>query len=332
MSLNVNLSWPSEFVIKTHHFNQYKLPTEWLEHAYKNKWFKPFVSEELGGLNCTITDGLEILTFTNSIFGGLGWSVNLGAGANYFSGFFNDKGAQQIFKNENTVLAGSGNIADFFEKTEGGFLASGKGKKATGSAHATHFTFNGEHNGKTISCVIPKEKVTVLQDWELFGLKASSSFGYTFKDVFIPEEHTFEIDKIKGNIHSDVHKIPFDLFAKLSMSAAAIGLANGVLQEVKTLSSLHARIKKSQTQLAKKLFELKSELLTVANKTQSATKNNQPLPNNEVDLLIKSVGKQLFQAVNALYYDAGLIMADEKQVLHHKYKDFMLGIQHFLFK
>lgn len=332
MNLNASLSWPSEFTIETHHFNRFQLPKEWLEHAYKNKWFKPFVSEELGGLNCTITEGLEILIFTNTIFGGLGWSVNLGAGANYFSGFFDDKGAQQIFTNSNSVLAGSGNIADVFNKAEGGYLASGKGKKATGSTHATHFTFNGELDGKTISCVIPKEKVTVLQDWELFGLKASSSFGYTFKDVFIPEEHTFEIDKIKGNIHCDVHKIPFDLFAKLCMSAAAIGLANGVLQEAKTIPTLQVRIKKSLATLTKLLTKLEDELLTLANQTHFAAKNNQPLPSNEVDLLIKSVGKQLFQAVNALYYDAGLIMADEKQVLHHKYKDFMLGVQHFLLK
>lgn len=326
-------SWPTQFKVKTHHFNQYELPKEWLKHAFDHKWFKPFVAKEYNGMGCSIGEGLKLLIYTNSIFGGLGWCVNLGAGANYFSGFFNNEGATKIFNKDNAVLAGSGNIATEFKAVEGGFIASGLGTKATGALHATHFTFNGKlEDGSFISCCIEAKDVTILKDWKLFGLKASSSFGYEFKNVFVPHSSTFQIDVFKNASTTSVHYIPFDVFAKLCMSASAIGLAKGLLQTAEADNSIASRATKSLIKLQEKVRNHTQSLQHQAELVSKQIAEKADAPSTQVNDLITHIGRDLFECVNNLYFEAGLVMADENKVVHHKYKDFMLGIQHFLFK
>ena len=59
---------------------------------------------------------------------------------------------------------------------------------------------------------------------------------------------------------------------------------------------------------------------------------NQSLTSEPIAVLVKETALALFNAVNQLYFDAGLLMADERKPAHHQYKDFMLAIQHSIFK
>ena len=87
------------------------LSPELLEKAYKNKWFKAFVLNKWGGLEATLAEGLQIIQSCSKLNGSFGWCINLGAGANYFSGFYSEAGANKIFSDPKCVLAGSGGLA-----------------------------------------------------------------------------------------------------------------------------------------------------------------------------------------------------------------------------
>lgn len=320
-------------VPKLKHFLQKELPNKWLNFAYDHKWFKIFVAEKYGGYECDFPEALSIIQKASSLMGSFGWAINLGAGANYFSGFYNNKGAKQIFSSEKTVLAGSGTLAKKVKEVSGGIIISGEWPKATGANHATHFTANAQlKDGTILSCTLTPDQVKLRDEWELFALKPTSSFAYEAKNAFIPYEYTFEMNKLGGAAHTPIHNMPFDVFGRFCMSAALIGLAEGVANELKGYDL------KPKAQDA--LSILRGQIVTATSKMYGLAEVNWELALEKAEnfptLVIQNmagvIGKNLFNAVNEVYFYVGLAMADEQSILHQRYKDFMLGAQHYLLK
>jgi len=309
------------------------LPDQLLNKAFNKAWFKLFVRKEFNGLQLSLPDGLEELQNACQINGSLGWCVNLGAGANYFSGFFSGKGAKKIFTNAECVLAGSGGLAEIVEEVENGFLISGKWGKATGAIHATYFTCNGIlPSGETVSFAISKDQVRLIDDWQLFGMKQSSSLGFATEKAFVPSEFVFRINEPEIESSYEIHHLPFNCFAQFSMTAAIIGLAEGIIQNI-TPSELKEVAQKSLAELKNYCDNTAKTLKRTAEKVWGQLpKKATDIDTLEIENLVKQTGIEIFQKVNQLYFDAGLIMADEKHLAHESYKDFMLAIQHSIFK
>ncbi len=309
------------------------LPEQLLSKAYKNGWFKLFVKKEFNGLQLSLPDGLEELRKACQINGSLGWCVNLGAGANYFSGFFSEEGAKKIFTNPECVLAGSGGLAETVEEVENGFLISGKWGKATGALHATYFTCNGVlPNGETVSFAISKDQVRLIDDWNLFGMEQSSSLGFVTEKAFVPSEFVFRINEPEIKTSYEIHHLPFNSFAQFSMTAAIIGLAEGITQNLNP-SELKESAQKSLSELKTYCDNTAKTLKRTAKKVWDQLPNKATdIDALEIENLVKQTGIEIFQKVNQLYFDAGLLMANKKHPVHESYKDFMLAIQHSIFK
>ena len=183
------------------------LGPELLNLIYKNNWFHIMVPESLGGLECELPQIVRLLESLCWADANFGWCVNLGGGANMFSGYLEKGAAQQIFNSEETCCAGSGAISGTATKVEGGYSISGNWKYASGSAHATHFTANcfilDENNNKQLengkavfkSFIFPREQVDIKDTWHVIGLKATSSNDFEVHDVFVPENCTFSLIK-----------------------------------------------------------------------------------------------------------------------------------------
>src|SRR5690554_6949111 len=141
-------------------YQQLFLNEDKLKHCYDQKWFKIFVPKSYQGLELSMREGCKVLKEIAKLQGGLGWTVNLGAGANWFSGFFEGEVARNLFSTEGAVIAGSGFTNGNWIETEGAYEISGEWSKCTGANHASLFslTANNEQKGpKTF--VVPREAV-----------------------------------------------------------------------------------------------------------------------------------------------------------------------------
>lgn len=309
------------------------LPKEFLEKAYAEKWFKIFVSKKFNGLETTLPEGLAIIRLANQMMGSFGWCINLGSGANYFSGFYNLSGAEKVFLNKTCVLAGSGGLASRIEEVEGGYLVSGKWGKATGTAHATFFTCNGIlPNGEKVSLTLNRKDITIHKDWNLFAMKLSSSYGFSAENAFVSYDMLFRINEPIEDTSYAIHQLKFESFAAFCMCSAAIGLAEGIVEKIKN-EELKPNVKLALSELEKCIQEKQNGLEILALDAWNLLNENPTQnPSEEILSYVKITGKQLFIGVNELYYSAGLVMADESKNVHHQYKDFMLAIQHSIFK
>ena len=309
------------------------LSPELLEKAYKNKWFKAFVLNKWGGLEATLAEGLQIIQSCSKLNGSFGWCINLGAGANYFSGFYSEAGANKIFSDPKCVLAGSGGLATEVKQVEGGFLVSGKWSKATGTDHATYFTCNGKlPSGEAVSLTLDLKDVHVYKNWNLSGMKSFSSFGFSVNEAFVSNDFVFRINGSNQSVSYGIHQLPFEVFAQFCMTAAALGLSDGIIEKLK--GELLKPAAEASLETLKVLIEDKSnKLKELADRIWGEIQvKKKALTTEPIAVLVKETGVLLFNAVNQLYFDAGLLMADERKLAHHQYKDFMLAIQHSIFK
>ncbi|MBO0714892.1 MAG: hypothetical protein J2P59_09050 [Acidimicrobiales bacterium] len=133
---------------------------------------------------------------------GTGWGVTLGAHhALVIGSHFSEEGQREIF----------GPSGDFrcphrppprgrARPVDGGYVVSGTWDYCSGIAHATHFMGNalagpgdGDEGETNLAVVIPRDQVTVLDDWgngSILGMNSSGSNSVTVEEVFVPTHCT----------------------------------------------------------------------------------------------------------------------------------------------
>ena len=89
------------------------------------------------------------------------------------------------------------------QPADGGYVVSGTWDYCSGIAHATHFMGNAMVAGTTdrITAVMPREQVTVLDDWgggAMLGMSSSGSNSVRVEEVFVPAHRTAPADWTHG--------------------------------------------------------------------------------------------------------------------------------------
>lgn len=314
-----------------------RLKESWIELLTTEKSFHLFVPKQFGGLELSMSQGVLALTSVAKIHGSLGWVLNLGAGANYFSGFFEEEVALELFKNSSTILAGSGGATGTAREINKKYIINGKWDKCTGAAHASHFTFNAVHkDGRISSFVIPRAEVTTQNNWPIVGLKATSSFGLTIQNQIVKEQHRFIIGELKNNFNYSVFQLDFEVFARLCMSASYIGIVdcfvryyeNQLLErkidETAGLKNIKKLLASSQSSLQEcaHLFDQLKELNPKEKETAEKLLYSH-LPEKHAEL---------FMLVQMIYLEAGMSITQESNLIHWAYRDVLTAIHHYMLK
>ncbi|MCM4151213.1 acyl-CoA dehydrogenase [Arenibacter sp. N53] len=208
----------------------------------ENLW-SLWVPRTYGGLELSLTEGLDKLKELARIDASLGWTVTLCSGANYFIGNLKEFKARDIFLNSKVpvCLGGSGGVSGTAVICDDHYSISGKWRYATGAPYLTHFTLNAEifENGnkfinddgspKVLSFVIPKDGVQIIEDWNAMGLKASATHSFEVKDLMVHNDCSFRYNE--NYLPHPIFKIPFGLFADLTLWVNYIGMAEHLLEE-----------------------------------------------------------------------------------------------------
>jgi alkylation response protein AidB-like acyl-CoA dehydrogenase len=158
-------------------------------------------------------------------------ALAVGTGAAYLD----DEAVSELFGKERLpVIAGQGTRPGKAVPTRGGFQLSGSWSFASGIKHGTHIHTLGVIEGinEPRIFVLPVEKATLIENWDVLGLRATGSIDYRIDDVFVPEGYTHfaltETPKRGGSLYS----IGVIGFAIICHSAWACGIGRRVLDEI----------------------------------------------------------------------------------------------------
>ncbi len=209
-----------------------------LDLIHKKRWFQVLVPEQAGGLEWTMPEVVRLFEALAWADGALGWCVNLGAGANIFAGYLQPETAESVFHDPAVSIAGSGAISGTARKNHDGYIATGTWKYASGAAHATHFTANcyivddydiplQDAQGEPLyrSFLFRADQVKVLDTWNSYGLKASSSHDFEVREQLVPEQNTFSLSGPSVFAKGPLYRFPFLQMAELNMTAMLTGMA-----------------------------------------------------------------------------------------------------------
>ncbi len=149
--------------------------------------------------------------------------------------FLSDAAVSELFgKSRLPVIAGQGTRPGNAVPKGDGFMLSGSWSFASGIKHGTHIHTLGviEGTGEARIFVLPVEKATLIENWDVLGLRATGSIDYRIDSVFVPEGYThpalIDIPKRGGGLYT----IGVIGFAIMCPSAWACGIGRGVLDEL----------------------------------------------------------------------------------------------------
>lgn len=271
--------------IRKHAFeteNAKSIAPETLSLIYEQQWFQALVPKAFGGLELPLPEAVRLFEALAKADANIGWCVNLGAGANMFSGYLDEQTARTIFNAPTTCCAGSGAVSGTAKKTNDGYLLSGRWKYASGANHATHFTANAwlldewdnaiVENGEPVfrSFIIPADQIINHKNWDAVGLRATSSNDFEARSVFVPFDRTFTLLKPSSFANGPVYHFPFSTMAVVNMTCMMTGIALHFLDEYEQMAALkkplHSTVLLKENPIAKAIAgKISAEFMTARN-------------------------------------------------------------------
>jgi len=333
------------------------LPDEILQLIYNERWFQVLVPKVCGGLEYTLPQAVQLFEALAYAEANVGWCVNLGAGANMFSGYLNEDVSKSIFNNVKTCCAGSGAVSGKAKKSNGGYILNGRWKYASGANHATHFTANAyllNEDGTQIydndqpvfrSFIIPANKIINFKNWDAIGLKATSSNDFEAVDVFVQEEHTFTLLKPSAFANGTVYQFPFMLLAQINMTCMITGIALHFLESYEQLAvikkPLHADVTLAENPKAKSVYEnvskhfheARMEMYKTLDLVWKRYENAETVDEKDIqrfDTANKEATVASRNVINELFPLCGLNIVSPQSEMNKIWRDLAVAGQHYL--
>ncbi|HTM02650.1 MAG TPA: acyl-CoA dehydrogenase family protein [Vicinamibacterales bacterium] len=161
------------------------------EHGLLGMWTPRVIR---GGAELDPLSSLQ--TIENVAYGdpSAGWvlmaaSLAIGTGAAYLDA----SAVDELFSGTRLpVIAGQGTRPGTAVRDGAGFRLSGSWSFASGIKHATHIHTLAiiQETGEPRIFVLPVTQATLIDNWDVLGLRATGSIDYTIENIFVPEGYT----------------------------------------------------------------------------------------------------------------------------------------------
>jgi alkylation response protein AidB-like acyl-CoA dehydrogenase len=161
-------------------------------------------------------------------------SLAIGTGAAYLE----DSAVSELFSGSRLpVIAGQGTRPGKAVPAPGGFMLTGSWSFASGIKHGTHIHTLGiiESTGEPRIFVLPVGKVTLIDNWDVMGLRATGSIDYKIDNVFVPEAYTHFAVTEAPRRGGTLYTIGIIGFAIVCHSGWACGIGRRMLDELSTI-------------------------------------------------------------------------------------------------
>jgi alkylation response protein AidB-like acyl-CoA dehydrogenase len=328
-----------------------KLTRRQLEIIYSRKLFNIFVPKVLGGLELELMEGLYLEEKLAKIDGSLGWTVTLCSGANAFVGYLPQDTVQDIFRNPEVCLGGSGKIGGIAQETENGYIVNGEWKYVTGAPHTTVFTANcqiekeGEKLINTDGSPVYKsffflpQEVTVIEDWHTIGLIATASHSYQVKNLKVDKKRSFVIESGARTLDQLIYQYPFLTFAELTLAVNHLGIQQHFLE---LASFIFARIKEAKhkefrTQLLKNaekdILDRRTLFFSHAENSWKELKDQGKVSEElavKISRICREIVKEGRETALQVYPYLGVIASDPGTEVNRVLRDMLTASQHSL--
>ncbi|MFI6166279.1 acyl-CoA dehydrogenase family protein [Nocardia sp. NPDC051052] len=133
------------------------------------------------------------------------------------------------------LFAGQGTRLGRAVPVDGGYLVSGEWQFASGMALATHIhsAIRVEGTDEVRMLAMPKSQVTLVDNWDVLGLRATSSIDYHCTDVYVPHANTYPATTKVPTNGGAIYRIGVANMSAIVHTGWALGVGRRLLDELK---------------------------------------------------------------------------------------------------
>ncbi len=154
--------------------------------------FRMLVPRSLGGDELDPMTTCEVVEELSIRDGAVGWCAMIGACNGLFGGLLPRAGAAEIYADRDVVLAGQFRPSGTAVQAEDGYRVTGRWPFASGIMHSRWLMGGcqivergGAATGEAKMMFLPREDATVVDTWDVGGLRGTGSHDFEVKDVFV---------------------------------------------------------------------------------------------------------------------------------------------------
>jgi len=228
-----------------------KLAEPVVEAMHEHQMFGMWVPKSVpGGSELDPVSSLETIAAVSYGDGSAGWvmmagALAVGTGAAYLE----DEAVDELFGSERMpVIAGQGTRPGKAVRHDDGFLLSGSWSFASGIKHGTHIHTLGiiEDTGEPRIFVLPVEKVNLIDNWDVMGLRGTGSIDYTIDEAYVPESYTHFAITEEPKRGGSLYTLGIVGFAAMCHTGWALGIGRRLLDEMSALVKKRGGLKGPQ--------------------------------------------------------------------------------------
>lgn len=180
------------------------------------------------------------------------WVLGVVAIHNWQLALFDDRAAQDVWGKDNgTLISSSYMPVGKVTRVDGGFKFSGRWGFSSGSKHCDWVflgamvpPLNAGDPPDMRTFLLPRSDYTIVDNWDVMGLRATGSHDIVVDDVFVPEYRThkaadgFAITSPGNALNTaPLFRLPFGQIFVRAVSTAAIGALRGAISSYADITS-----------------------------------------------------------------------------------------------
>jgi len=201
-----------------------------------------WVPKALGGAELSPRESIEAIAALTYADPATAWVTMASALATGTGGaYLAETAVPKVFKDGESfpIIAGQGTRMQTAKKVDGGFLLTGDWFFGSGIKHADfiHTAAVDPESGQGYIFVLEnKPEYWDESSWDVMGLLGTGSIDYHLRDVFVPEDQSYDIFTETALRGGDIFRIGTIQFALLGHTGFAIGTGRRLLDELLKLA------------------------------------------------------------------------------------------------
>jgi len=236
-----------------------QLTPEVVDKLHEQRLFRLLLPQAYGGEEVDLATWFRTMEALAKLDGSTAWCIGQINGCASIASAVEPAVAQRIWGEPRSALSWGPPLTARADEVDGGHRLSGEWGMSSGSRHATWlglttpvFDRNGAavqlHDGPAVRIFfVPADAVTLIDNWNVIGLKATNSGGFKVEGLFVPNGYSARREHLPDvKLSTPLYKFPMNSFFATGFSAAALGIARAMLDASMALAmKKHPRLAKT---------------------------------------------------------------------------------------
>ncbi len=223
------------------------LPASLMAAMHEARLFRMFIPSAFGGLETDPITSTRVVEVVAAADAAAAWNLMIGTTYGLWAAYLPDATAREIYSASDAVVAGALRPTGRALVVDGGFVVDGRWSFASGIQHCAWWnagcvvhdddgprrTASGAPEARLV--FFPANDGTMLDTWDVGGLRGTGSHDYTVSNLFVPTARTFPLDAAP-RVPGALYRLPRQALLDNAMAALPLGIARTAIDTLVELA------------------------------------------------------------------------------------------------